>query len=550
MLDRFAKHDGAISLSLLWSQFNEHRQFIPNLFYLADLYVAGGRNILLLVSIFLAQIFHLCVWGYIFRKFADFSGTALRTAIGIAAFCLFSPNQYENFVWGFQITFVIPGLAATMSLAALLQHHKHVQYDNQAIAYSDFLLLALFAASLGSLSMVSGLLIWPLLLLTAFILRLAFKTLLLIGVSAVAVLAFYFKGYTNESQLLPFLRSQSLETVKFLLLYFGASWKRISLSLGIALAAAAICVALAGYVRLLLNRSAADRFTLLLLGVILFCLGTGSMTAVGRIGLGMAQAYTSRYQTIAMLFWLCAALLTVRWLWKAGREGRLDFVAIGSFQASVFLIMLLIGTEAMELRRDLLDRRKTLETATLALVTGVPDISLAGVVPNSLVLQYFDFRAVDLKFLLRLDDWVYGDMFYRSFGNNFGQVYEKAAGTECSGSLDYVKPIADTVERGSRVYGWAWDTSRNQPVSKIVIATSDGTIYGLARGDGYGLARQVSISHPAPTIWRGFLRGMPKAVPIHAYAIVANGRRACPLNVSSSVPPEFAGISNATKVPN
>ena len=88
MLDLFARHNGAISLSLLWLQFNEHRQFIPNLFYLADLYIAGGRNIFLLISIFLVQVVHLCAWGYIFRKVADFTGASLRTALGITAFCL------------------------------------------------------------------------------------------------------------------------------------------------------------------------------------------------------------------------------------------------------------------------------------------------------------------------------------------------------------------------------------------------------------------------------------------------------------------------------
>jgi hypothetical protein len=545
MLDRFARNGGAISLSLLWAQFNEHRTFIPNLFYLADLYVAGGRNIFLLISIFIVQAFHLYVWGYIFSKFAGLSGAVWRTAFGIAAFCLFSPNQYENFVWGFQIAFVIPGLAATISLTALLQHHKQNQDHAQNLVYSDSLLLALFAAVLGSLSMVNGLLIWPLLLLAGIVLRLSFKTLLLIGASAAATLAFYFRGYTNESQLASFLRSQPLEGVKFLLLYFGASWKRISIGLGMALAAAVILIAVTSCSRMLLKKRTVDGFVLLLLEIIFFCIGTASMTAVGRIRLGMAQAYTSRYQTIAMLFWLCAALLVICWLWKPGTKSSTDHIAIGSFQASLLLIMLLICTEAIPLRRELIERRRTLETATLALVTGVPDVSLAGVIPYNFVSQYFDFRAADLMFLLRLHDWVYNDEFYRAYGTGFLQTYGKVSKNECSGSLEQVKPIADTIQRGARVYGWAWDNSGNRPVSKIVLVTPDGLISGLAEGNGYGLARQTSIPHPSQTIWRGFLRGMPQAVSVHAYAIVENGHIACPLDVGSSVPPEFSGNNGA-----
>src|SRR5262249_47317494 len=148
--DPVAKSQGPISVSFLWQQHNEHRIFFPKLFYLADLYLAGGRNILLLVSIFVVQMLHLGLWGYLFRRYARLSGPAWRTALGVAAFCLFNPNQVENFVWGFEITFVISGFAATGALACLVRYSEDLRSGQGRSGSADYLLLALFAAIVSS----------------------------------------------------------------------------------------------------------------------------------------------------------------------------------------------------------------------------------------------------------------------------------------------------------------------------------------------------------------------------------------------------------------
>lgn len=42
---------------------------------------------------------------------------------------------------------------------------------------------------------------------------------------------------------------------------------------------------------------------------LLFCFGTGLLTALKRINFGIVQAFSSRYQTVSLLFWCCMALL-------------------------------------------------------------------------------------------------------------------------------------------------------------------------------------------------------------------------------------------------
>lgn len=543
-LHLFAQHKGSISLSVLWAQHNEHRMVFPKLLYFADLYFGAGQNILLLVMIFVLQLLHLSVWGEIFQN-CGFSGVSWRTAFGIAAFCLFCPNQYENFVWPTQVAFLIPVLALTTALAALL---RLGQTSQSRAARIKALLLLLFSAVVGSYSLAHGILVWPLLLIGGMVLRLPLRLLGLLCVAGAITVGLFFVHYHSEAQLLSFLRSQLVEGANFVLLTLGESWKRVNSGVGAALAVFVIATLPVLLLRMIATKRRKDLFLFMPLAVILFCCATTTMIAIGRLRLGSAQASTSRYQTIAMFFWMAAALLVIRWLWKPRLDPavgadfetsvKTDWLAILAFQSCVVIVMLFSTTAIPELRQEVIERRQTLETSTLALATGVPDVSLAGVIPNqAFVSQYFDSHT-DLLFLQEMRASFYADSFYLTYGKSFSTIYNLAPGSECRGALESVRPIANEIGRGARVTGWAWDTRRNKPVSKLVIVTPDGLIAGLARGDGFGLQRQTSIQQPAEKIWRGFLQSLPQPVPLQAYALTASDA-ACALDTSDTVPDGF-----------
>ncbi|MGO9515628.1 MAG: hypothetical protein ACLPND_01145 [Candidatus Korobacteraceae bacterium] len=109
-----------LSPAWLWKQWNEHRLVIPKLFLAADLYLFHARQVFLLGSILAIQLLHLMVLSWSMWVLGGWRGALWRTGTGLAAFCLFCPAQQENFVWGFQVCFVLPQLLATLSFVTLL----------------------------------------------------------------------------------------------------------------------------------------------------------------------------------------------------------------------------------------------------------------------------------------------------------------------------------------------------------------------------------------------------------------------------------------------
>jgi len=57
----------AWSLQWLWAQHNEHRFFVPKLFFLADVQFFHGTQKFLLASIFLIQLFHIALLSFSLR---------------------------------------------------------------------------------------------------------------------------------------------------------------------------------------------------------------------------------------------------------------------------------------------------------------------------------------------------------------------------------------------------------------------------------------------------------------------------------------------------
>ena len=58
-LQELVGNHGHYGLQLLWKHHGDHQIALPKLFYLADLYLFGGANKLLLLSIFGLQLLHL-----------------------------------------------------------------------------------------------------------------------------------------------------------------------------------------------------------------------------------------------------------------------------------------------------------------------------------------------------------------------------------------------------------------------------------------------------------------------------------------------------------
>lgn len=313
MWDGYAKF--AIQLAeghwqALWGWHNEHRLLLPRLFFIADIWLFGATSVCLLGAIMLVQLGSaLTLWSFA-RPQPKESVWEKRWLAALIVIPVFSWTQHENFIWGFQIQFVL------VFLLALLAFRLAASTDD---AWRRTVAIGLIGATAAG-TMANGLLLLPALagfyLLACRDLR---RTALFTAIS-LGIWALYFlappSGHASPSPALAWSTAPR-ECLAFTLVYLGGLprlglWARgIFGSLGLALLLYFIAHA----------RARLTRQHWALLFFLLFIAATAALTAAGRISFGINQAQVSRYMTPALLFW--AGLLVLGYSLAQSRRERL-----------------------------------------------------------------------------------------------------------------------------------------------------------------------------------------------------------------------------------
>lgn len=498
---------GRVSLHWLWAQHNEHRIFVPKLFFLADVYLFRGRQIFLLAGIFVVQLFQIALLSWSLRVLGGMRGSAWRAATGLIAYCVLCPTQYENLTWGFQLQFVIPAAMATAAILSLLLYMRRRS--------TLLLALSIAAATIATWSLANGMLLWPLLVLTAIIVHARkpegrlYEAPFSLLIAATINIGLYFFHYHRPAPDSGVVRSVG-EMLKFTIVYFGSTFIRhssgaIAITLGIiGLAAAAIVI-----VRTI--RQPASPLYIELSFVMLFCVLTAAITSTGRLHLGLEQATASRYQTFALLFWCCLGVAII------GETSRRPL----RFSILVALLLAAMLGFATQLRLPLIDaqwRQLRLDRVSDALASGVNDPAvLADAYPDPQTV----LRAAAYLNQQRLS--IFGMMPYANTGQPLESLFRVAPATECSGYLSDAQSVGD----GLRVRGFAFDNVSKRPARRIIATTS-----GVISGFGTNVSIPLSLEHaganagPARFGWVAFVNQRQEG-PIEFYAILENGR-ACP----------------------
>ena len=366
-----AKGISPVSPHWLWQQHLEHRFPIPKLFLAVDLWLFHASQQFLLASIFTIQLLHLALLGWSIRALGGWRGARWRTGFGLAAFCLFFPSQWETFVFSFEVNFVLSALFASLSFIALLLYWIKSRPQPEFREPWKFLLLSMLAALGATFSLANGSLVWVLLLAAALVLRLrrsAVATLLSGG--AISILG-YFHGYVRPPESdSPLLSVQHPHRVlDHLATYLGASWTTAYGHSAMFFGFAGLALAIYVVSRFRLPVEVSQVFSIQLLLILMFCLATAIITALGRSSSGIAQAFSSRYQTFALLFWWALLMLLLLLLFR-NNHSQLPIVMA---QACLLALMLggirLAGDSVRQARLHGFD----LNVAAAALLTNTPD---------------------------------------------------------------------------------------------------------------------------------------------------------------------------------
>ncbi len=383
IVSQLAEGASPFSLQWLWSQQNEHRILFTRLIVSLDVYKLGARNLLPFGLIFTIQLLHLFLWIFAIRRWCSDSLNIRLVIAGVFGYCLFCPNQIENFVWAFQFTFLIPFFLATLAFICvlLMSEIKQAQWLFAVVLISPLVALSCLAI---------GLFVWPFLILLATKQKLPRWVLVVATIIAVASIAFYLHGYRS-----PAYHSNPLQALqmpvpffRYVLTFFGTSWWFLLPHL-------ARTIAMVGIVLLLylaagtISKRSVNKFKLLLAVEGVFLFGTALITASGRVLLGVGQAGSSRYQTPAMLFWAIVAALCLLWL-EEHRKRRL----LNGLQTVILIVVFLSAFAMPSIYRSNLARSGELRAACEVIATG-------GNAPNSTkkLSDYPDVLAVGGKFL-------------------------------------------------------------------------------------------------------------------------------------------------------
>lgn len=298
--------DGQLAPHDLWRQANEHRPLFPRL-VLIPLAWLTGWNTRVEVAI------NVALMGGLLALFASALATAGRRAhvanpwlvLPIVSLLVFSPNQWENWLWGWQfLVFLQVGAVVAGFWCLTGEQPSRLRFA-----------VALMLGVVASYSFGGGLVYWgigPLALLfgqrRGCVARLV-AWILVGGLTA----ASYFVGYHSIAGHPPwsanFVDWYGLRNfLGFVPTYIGAPL--VSTDRQVARAAGAVGLALfvlLGGLALVGRRTREAAWFPVMMGA--WVVGCAVLTALGRAPTGQEQALASRYITMSMPFWVALVML-------------------------------------------------------------------------------------------------------------------------------------------------------------------------------------------------------------------------------------------------
>ncbi|XGV99378.1 MAG: hypothetical protein ACAF41_10635 [Leptolyngbya sp. BL-A-14] len=297
-----------LSFGDLIAQANESRPLFPRLIFLGMAFLTGWDTRYEFLVIFLVA----CLISYQIYRLSQITirGSEYQRLflMLLANLLIFSPVQSDNWLWGIQLITFMP---ITCITAGLL-----VSYSNLGTKLKTLILLGL--CTISTYSYANGMLAWLLLFPSAIFTSRFFQNRdlkdqrwLMFGgvIGCVSNVVVYFHNY-KQPPVASFSESliHPLEALKFFLIFLGNPLKNgqieASQQLGTSLTVGLVLFTLFSCVLLYLLSNRKDKALLyystpwVVIGG--YSCASGLITTVGRLGLGLEAALSSRYPTFSL----------------------------------------------------------------------------------------------------------------------------------------------------------------------------------------------------------------------------------------------------------
>ncbi|MGD1809281.1 hypothetical protein ACP6PL_28140 [Dapis sp. BLCC M126] len=352
---------GNLSFSDLFSQFHESRKFFPRLIFIGLAYLTNWDvRYEMLVIFLLTCIVSLNVY-WLSRLTLKNNFITTLFLLAISNLLIFSPAQYENWLWGIQVVVYIP-IACLTGCLVIAQ---------KKLSLKTKLIICFCLCTVSTFSYANGMLTWVLVFPGLTILasgkwqEIFTKNIWIIlgGLFGfIANLVVYFYNYQKPDKHPSFLSaiSHPVDTFHYFLTFLGAPLAFENLTVATIIGVLVfslwvfICWQLFRLVKtdfLLLHRL----IVWLIIGV--YAIISGAVTAVGRVGFGVSQALAPRYTAFSLylmvsLIYLLAIFLQV----TTQNNTRKKLIRYNSLLLISILLVLHINTAINALDR-MSDRR-------------------------------------------------------------------------------------------------------------------------------------------------------------------------------------------------
>lgn len=505
-------------LSAFFGQHNEHRLFLSRLIFFADVRYFGGRSVFeLAANVVLAALIVLLVYRIV-TQHLQASAMARAATAGTALIFTFSWMQSENFTWGFQSQWFAVYLSALCAFHALEVSSELRSAGNPAKSRA-WLGAAIGSAILAALSMASGLLVSPVLVVQAIYLRFSRTRIVVLSACTIAIWCAYFANWhasDGGGSLTASLRANPAGLPAFVLLYLGSPVHYLRLGETLTCAWGALVLGGLAYSMHIAMRRGRRPLAVSMLAMAIFLIGNAAVTAVGRLPFGLATAVASRYTTAALLA-MCSVLLFL-WLNEANQKRRKW--GLGFF---IFAIIVITSYQriAFHSAQEELYRRSL---AGLALRAHVYDLGYTrAIYPEPGRLREIASRAEAMG----LSIFAPGQQDY-----DIAPQSVHSSG-QCLGKIEEVMPTMTPGVLAAR--GWVFDPATQEYARSIVLTDTDGIVLGTGlTGDKRPELSDVTHSKDKFGGWVGFFK-KTEGQEIRAFGKVGPGRY-CSLATGTRLP--------------
>jgi hypothetical protein len=386
-------YDGTLSLGHLWLQHNEHRLFFPQLIMIVLAHVSRWNTAYeLATSLILAIGIFFLLARAMKKLFRILPGRPALWPFVVLSVMVFSLNQVENWLWGWNIQVFLNILCGAGALS-LLTGDK-LGWRNMAAA-SALSIVAVY-------SYAPGLIVLPLGFLFILISRSARRgrkklyALSWVGLSAAVFLSYFYRYVPSGFQSSPSaILEFPLKYLKFVVTYLGAALLSSDvnpvLAFWVGLAGLSIFVVVLGAMRV--ERRVPFQALSLFLALSLYALVAALFASAGRFVMGDIQAMTPRYIAFSVLFWISLFVFVVLYLRSSpkkepnhGEPPRerpfIPKVREALLAISLALVFLLSAMSSFHSRVLFEERSRFLEPAREALLSSMDEDLLERIYPH------------------------------------------------------------------------------------------------------------------------------------------------------------------------